>query len=116
MTADFNVDQLIKLAADLNRAGKIAPEASSKALTGIARKLRDDARSSAPVDSGALRDSIKVSGSRGSRTVYSDVRYAAFVEFGTSDTPPQPFLWPAVPAARKALIEGLVDIGTEALD
>ena len=50
-------------------------------------KVEQAAKSIAPVRSGAFRDSItsEISGLRG--VVYSDIRYARYLEFGTSDTP-----------------------------
>jgi HK97 gp10 family phage protein len=64
-----------------------------------AQQVAAVAREKAPVDTGALRDSITVVEAEGnSRDVIADVRYANFVEFGTSDTEPEPFLRPAVEA------------------
>lgn len=67
-------------------------EAAAQAVAAVAREK-------APVDTGALRDSISVVEAEGnSRDVIADVPYANFVEFGTSDTEPEPFLRPAVEA------------------
>ncbi len=49
----------------------------------------------APVDTGRLAASLASQVGPGEVTVYSDVEYAAYVEFGTSDTSAQPFLRPA---------------------
>lgn len=66
-------------------------------------KVADEMRPHAPVDTGRLRASIQPS----SEGVRVGVPYAGFVEYGTSDTAPQPFAQPAVnrladPAARDA--------------
>lgn len=66
-------------------------------------KVADEMRVNAPVDTGALRASIQPT----SDGVEVGVRYGAFVEYGTSDTAPQPFASPAVnrlsrPAAEDA--------------
>ena len=50
-------------------------------------RVAEAARSIAPVLTGAFRDSIvhEIHGLKG--IVYSDIRYAKYLEFGTSDTP-----------------------------
>jgi HK97 gp10 family phage protein len=55
-------------------------------------KVATDMRSLAPVDTGTLRDSITVTAD--GVEVLAD--YGIYVERGTSDTPPQPFVLPAV--------------------
>lgn len=82
------------------------------AASAEARRLVDDigenvrvaAEHLAPVDTGALASSIHtveetVNGQPGVGIV-ADVPYAAFVELGTSDTPAQPFLRPALQQTR----------------
>lgn len=115
MSANIDVSELAGLAADLAAAGPKVTVVSSRKMTEIASKLRDDARSAAPVDTGDLRDSIKVRGGAGWRIVVADVRHAPFVEFGTSDTAPQPFLWPQVPAAAQALTDAHLEAGADVL-
>lgn len=66
-------------------------------------KLADEMRNNAPVDTGRLRASIQPS----SEGVTVGVDYAGYVEYGTSDTPPQPYAVPAInrlgePASRDA--------------
>lgn len=56
-----------------------------------AQDVADLARAYVPVDTGRLRDSITAEPGR----VYSDVEYAGFVEYGTSDTPAEPYMRPA---------------------
>lgn len=56
------------------------------------KKVADEMRSNAPVDTGRLRASIQPS----SEGVRVGVDYAGFVEYGTSDTAPQPFAQPSV--------------------
>jgi HK97 gp10 family phage protein len=60
----------------------------------------------APVKTGHLRRSFKkrVSQEAGGLSVEisNDAPYAAFVEFGTSDTPAQPYMRPAMDRARAA--------------
>ena len=56
------------------------------------RKVADEMRRNAPVDTGRLRDSIQTTDDG----VIVGVPYGGFVEYGTSDTAPQPFVAPAV--------------------
>lgn len=65
----------------------------------VAQRVTADAKAHAPVDTGALRDSIQYelagSGPDVSARVGSDLPYAAHVELGTSTQAPQPYLRPA---------------------
>lgn len=69
------------------------------AMEDIAEEIADKATSAAPRDTGALADSIEggavLEGGTWKARVVAEVDYAAYVEFGTSDTPAQPFLRPA---------------------
>lgn len=67
-----------------------------------ASMIADLARQFVPVDEGDLRDTIRVTPKPGSgKGQYSvaagnkDVNYAGFVEFGTVDSPAQPYMRPA---------------------
>lgn len=69
----------------------------------IAEAVAEEARHLAPVDTGLLAASIKVEqetldGNPGA-VIVAGVPYAAYVEVGTSDTPAQPFLRPAIERA-----------------
>lgn len=75
-------------------------------MAAIASKVRDRAKEKAPVAQadedakpGALRDSLKSVPDPehfGSYLVGSALPYAAYVEFGTVDSHPQPYLRPAL--------------------
>lgn len=55
-------------------------------LNYLGQQIYDSAKSLAPVDTGAFQDSITLD--KGLEpVVYSDIRYAGYLEFGTSDTP-----------------------------
>jgi hypothetical protein len=58
-----------------------------------------------PVDTGALRDSIRTDISRDELTAEigpgDEIDYALAVEYGTSDTPSQPYATPAAESARR---------------
>lgn len=67
----------------------------------------NQARSLAPVLTGTLRESI-VADEDG---FGSDVDYAAFVEYGTSDTAPQPYMGPAGDYVATPFALGVLEAG-----
>jgi HK97 gp10 family phage protein len=90
-----------------------------EALTDVNQAAADDMVSLAKrlvpvadVDGGELRDSIRSHGGEREtsivfraggvpETVKDGQDYARYVEFGTSDTPAQPFFWPAFRVVRR---------------
>ena len=83
--------------------------ALAEALEEIAEKIRDDAKGFVPVDTGALRKSIRIekkgklkvsiiAGGGGIINPRSgrEVDYAGYVEFGTRRASPQPYMQPAL--------------------
>lgn len=103
MTVEFDASQLDDLANDLAAAAPKAVALSSATLTTISAKLRDDAKADVAVLTGDTKASIHVQGGQGWRIVVADDPAAFHLEFGTSDTAPQPFMWPQVPAAGAAM-------------
>lgn len=96
------------------------PSQERAALHAGAELVAAEARRLAPVDTGALRDSIKVADERDARiygkvngadvsvfigpvgsTEEGDVFYARFVEFGTRYMKAQPFMRPAIQSKRE---------------
>lgn len=57
-----------------------------------AQAHRDAAQARAPVDTGRLRDSIRVDAEGSAARVVTDCEYAAAVELGTSKRAPRPFM------------------------
>lgn len=111
MTVEFDTSELDELAAELATAPARAEGASSAHMTRIAALFRDDAKAAAPVDTRELQDSIVVrGGGQGSRLIIATADHAVHVEFGTSDTAPQPFMWPQVPAAAERLQQAMQGI------
>ncbi len=87
---------------DIKYDGALA-EAARKIENGIgeitascAAAAAQRARELCPVDTGRLRDSIRVERDGNAARVSANTDYAAYVEFGTSKTAPQPYLIPAV--------------------
>lgn len=81
-------------------AVEVKVEVAQKA--GVAAGIAD-AQSRVPVLSGRLRDSIGPD----EDGYGSDVDYAPFVEFGTSDTAPQPFIGPSADRAETVFVTGI---------
>jgi HK97 gp10 family phage protein len=77
--------------------------ATEDKLVVVGIQIQNAARSLCPVDTGRLRSSIIMTKGRDSRGFYveigTNVKYAAFVEFGTSKQRAQPYLLPAVAMA-----------------
>jgi HK97 gp10 family phage protein len=71
-------------------------EAMLAALDATADTVVKTAKQRAPVETGRLRDSIQREGSGDSIVIFTNVPYAAFVEFGSPHRPAQAFLRPAM--------------------
>lgn len=71
-----------------NNAGGIA--------AAVGERVMQSAKEACPVDTGALRDSIKMSVHGNRAVVSADTDYAGCVEFGTSKMPARPYLVPAL--------------------
>lgn len=78
-------------------------------------EMHTEAVNLCPVDAGQLRDSLHVrseSGPTGAQgEVVADVPYAAFVELGTFQSAPQPYLYPAFALVRPrvtTMLQGLL--------
>lgn len=79
-----------------------------KALERTALDVQNRARQFSPVDTGRLRSSIRYKMGKDSQGPYADVgtnvKYAPHVEFGTSRSPAQPYLRPALAEAVRVLL------------
>jgi HK97 gp10 family phage protein len=85
----------------LARAGELIESEATRMQERVADAIVTDAQQAAPVDTGRLRASIHRTPSQrhlgeAEIEVRADAPYAAYVEFGTSDTPSQPYMRPAV--------------------
>jgi HK97 gp10 family phage protein len=90
---------MAKLAADLQAVAPQAQSLAEQVVTKAAADITAGAQSLAPVDTGALRNSIGYentsSGEEASAEVGPTVTYAGYVENGTSRMRAQPYLRPA---------------------
>lgn len=103
------------LAADLAAAPAKVTAGSIAAVSRSAEKTQRDAQRFAPVLTGELREGIQVRLAGLSAAVVSTVRYADYVETGTSDTAPQPYMRPAADLAGPGLENGVGDAGENIL-
>ena len=103
-----SVEGTAALRRDLARIPRQVAEAAQTAVMAAADAVADDARTQAPVLTGALRDSITVQTDEPDVVVDARADYAGYVEFGTSDAPAQPFLGPAVETERTKLLNRII--------
>lgn len=69
----------------------------------------ESAKSMCPVDTGALRSSISVSTDGNRAEISANTDYAAYVEFGTSQMAPQPYLVPSLIGNSGAVTAAMAD-------
>ncbi len=104
-------DNIRRISGDLDETVAEALEASAEIIAAAARAR-------APVETGTLRDSIRVRPTDTGRAVEATAFYAHMVENGTVKTPPRPFLVPAFEANKaqiddriRAAVQRLIDRG-----
>jgi HK97 gp10 family phage protein len=110
VNVSVDMSEVDSLVGELGKAAVKAKIASSAHMTAIAAVLAADARNDVAVDTGGTKASIRVQGGAGYRTVVADSRAAFFLEFGTSNTAPQSFMWSNAPKASERLAKALEGI------
>jgi HK97 gp10 family phage protein len=103
------------LAADLAAGPAKVDARSVKDIARTAQATQRNARRFAPVLTGELRESITVIARGLTADVEATARYAAYVEYGTSDTRPQPFMRPAAELAGQRMEDDASDAGEDIL-
>ena len=84
ITADVNKKDLVRVLNKLESASKEIRTKGEIEIERSARKIEAQAKRNAPTGaSNRLKTSIDVRGSKLEREVYTDVKYAPYVEFGT---------------------------------
>lgn len=104
---EFDISEVRELAAKLGTHSQETTIELRKALNASIGRVFQAAKSSAPVDTGELRASIRrTSGNRGDlyRRVWSATRQGFFQEYGTSRHPPRPWITPALQAEETTFI------------
>lgn len=104
----------VSVRLDMGKLLKLKADAEPKAGRIVARTafiIEGKAKLAVPVDTGALKNSIKASGlSQLEWEVAVGQAYAAFVEFGTSKMRAQPFLIPAVEGQRGPFTDAMKEL------
>jgi HK97 gp10 family phage protein len=86
----------------------IARAQAGQIVAATARTIEGAAKQRAPVDTGALKNSIQAQQRAAFHwEVTVGVEYGPYVEYGTSRAPAQPFLTPAVEGARGPFADAL---------
>lgn len=103
------------LSARLAAAPARARDLNTKAVRKTAVDIASTAKSSAPVDTGYLRSSIRPGGGGGGDvavgTVTPAANYASYVEHGTARMRARPFLAPAHARHAPAMAQALSQLG-----
>lgn len=102
--------------ANFNRLKKNVPAAVERGLDYGAEVVLGVAERIVPVYKGPpkegtvrglLKESLRIEREPMERSIGTDVRYARFVEFGTSDMAPEPFLRPALDVSLDEIKDGI---------
>lgn len=105
-----DTSQVNHLAADLAAAPAKVTGRSGRAVSASTRLGARIARELVPVDTSELLDSIHVETHGLVGEVVAGTDHAEYVEDGTSDMAPQPFMRPALSRASEGLVHDLEDI------
>lgn len=111
------MSDLAKYADELRRAATQLEERASQVVRKAALDTVADAKQLAPVDTGALRNSISMNGRAGDlrAEAVATVNYAAPVEYGHitasgSFVPPQPYMGPAMERNAPGFYEAIAEL------
>lgn len=103
--ADFS--DLLPIAADFAAAAAGATPMAVAEVSKSAGDILSAAQGLAPVLTGELRDSGHVVNAGLTAEVVFDSGHAVYVEYGTNDTAPQPYLNPAFDLHEDGFVEAL---------
>jgi len=101
----IDASEVTALAGALAATGAAIDVESSVSVRAAAEATEARARTMAPVRTGRLRESISSDHDGTEATVTADADYAVYVEFGTSNMAPQPFMFPAGDFGERVLEE-----------
>lgn len=113
-TITIDTSELRQLAAMLDAARKAAPAQCDAALDRVVAQVVTEARANADAVrlTGALHDHTEADTTGITRRIWSDVREAAFQEFGSPNTgPPNPWLTGPARAGSTRLLQEMIRIG-----
>lgn len=114
-----DVSQLEHLAGRAFAAGKVAASEIDLLLRKTSYDIEADAKRLAPVDTGALKNSIFTTVSRSGTTTTGEIgpsaNYGAYQEFGTSRMGAQPYMRPAFDNHEPAFQEAMRQIAVRSV-
>lgn len=96
-----------------NRFPEIIAGMRAKAEAAVARAVQDAetlAKVNAPVDTGALRNSIMGEADGLEGAIYTGIEYSVYQEFGTYKMPAHPFFTPAIEGVAGQFARDMQDI------
>ena len=116
MRVTVDVQGLAEFQGTLDQAASRVEGLAGQVVRKTAHDVQADAQSRAPVDTGALRSSIRAA-PRGplEAEVSPSVNYGIYVEMGTSRMAPQPYLLPALDAKTGPFITAMERVAEVAL-
>ena len=116
MRVTVDVQGLAEFQGTLDQASARVEGLAGQVVRKTAHDVQADAQSRAPVDTGALRSSIRAA-PRGplAAEVSPSVNYGIYVEMGTSRMAPQPYLLPALDAKTGPFVTAMERVAELAL-
>nr|DAF00001.1 MAG TPA: putative tail component [Caudoviricetes sp.] len=114
---DFETGELRRLAVNLGAAGREATQKAQAVVAKAAFDVEARAKSLAPVDTGALRNSIgtDLGGDRLSAVIGPTAAYGIYLELGTRRMAPQPYMGPALDAVEPGFVAAMEQLGGDVL-
>lgn len=111
MGLDIDLSEVTHMHVDLVTAPGVVERGARDAVEDYVHGTERDAQAFAPVDTGELKAGIRGRSYGLLGEVVSDAPYSDYVEDGTSDTAPQPFMGPAHEANVPHVEGRLGDVG-----
>ena len=110
-----DVSELNRLAFDLGAAGLKATVQARRVIAKTAHDIEGTAKQMAPVDTGAMRNSIGADVRGLSAEIGPTVSYAPYVEFGTSRMAPHAFMGPALDRHTPDFVSAMEKLAAQTL-
>lgn len=112
--ASVDFSEVLSLVADFHKESDQVEQRAGMVITKVSLDTQRDAQILAPVDTGALRNSVGVSFRVGQGTMRGEigptVHYGIYQELGTSRMRAQPYLFPAADRHEPAFYEAMSQV------
>lgn len=113
MSFGVSLEGLSQVKAKLDKLPEDVDKKVADLINKTAINIQNNAKRLAPVDTGRLRSSIRIRFYRDNgpaADIYTDVEYAAYLEFGTKRMSARPYMTPAWELERAKFEEALRSI------